>query len=325
MSKAVWTVFLKELRDVLQSRYFLVLCIALTVVVTLSLVISSLDFHAQLADYQQYLKALQQNGGTPQQAAPQLSPLQQLRGSVEYLEIIGAILAIVIGYGIIAKEKYRGTLRLLFSRPIGLLDVAAGKIAALGTVWLIVLAVLTLVIVATLRLVGGAVLSFSDIIKLVLSMGDAWVYLMFWSTLALGLACFTKQLSTALIFCFIFWLSVVLIVPQIGDTMDPDNQVPGGLFKALQVDKPHEESVMARFGSYESTRNYLEESSISKHFERAGFAFLGVKDKYDQQPISDIWADTWKGTAWPLAGLVLDSALALSQCNKRKLIERKTK
>ncbi|MHB1324659.1 MAG: ABC transporter permease [Thermoleophilia bacterium] len=325
MSKAVWTVFLKELRDVLRSRYFLVLCVALTVVVTLSLVISSLDFHAQLADYQQYLKALQQSGRAPQQAAPQLSPLQQLRGSVEYLEIIGAILAIVIGYGIIAKEKYHGTLRLLFSRPIGLLDVAAGKIAALGMVWLIVLAALTLVIVATLRIVGGAVLSFSDMIKLVLSMGDAWVYLMFWSTLALGLASFTKQLSTALISCFIFWLSVVLIVPQIGDTMDPDNQVPGGLFKALQVDKPHEESVMARFGSYESARNYLEESSISKHYERASFAFLGVKDQYNQQPLSVIWGDTWKDTGWPLAGLALSSALALSQCNKRKLIERKTK
>ena len=324
MSKAVWTVFLKELRDVLQSRYFLVLCIALAAVVTLSLVISSIDFHAQLIDYQQYLKALQQSGGAPQQAAPQLSPLQQLRGSVEYLEIIGAILAIVIGYGIIAKEKFRGTLRLLFSRPIGLMDVAAGKIAALGTVWLIVLVSMVLVMVATLRLVGGAVLSSSEIVKLVLSMGDAWVYLMFWSTLALGLASFTKQLSTALVICFIFWLSVVLVVPQIGDTMDPDNQVPGGLFKTLQVDKSHEEAILTRFSSYEKARNYLEESSISKHYERASFALLGVNDQYNQQPLSVIWGDTWKDTAWPLAGLALSSALAFSQCNKRKLIERKT-
>ena len=29
------------------------------------------------------------------------------------------------------------------------------------------------------------------------------------------------------------WLVVVLILPQIGDTLDADNQLPGGLFAAL--------------------------------------------------------------------------------------------
>src|SRR5665811_1600203 len=142
MSKAAWTIFRKELKDVLLSRYFLILCAALVTVVTLSLIITSIDFHARLDDYQQYVKALEMSGGTPQQEPPKLSALQELRGSFEYLEIIGAILAIVIGYGVIAKEKFRGTLALLFSRPIGSLDVALGKISAIAIVWMIVLVVL---------------------------------------------------------------------------------------------------------------------------------------------------------------------------------------
>ncbi len=325
MSRAFWTIFRKEFGDVFRSRYFLVLCAALIVVMTLSLVISALDFHTRLSDYQRYVQALKQAGGTTQEAPPQLSPLQQLRGSFEYLEIIGAILAIVIGYGMIAKEKYRGTLRLLFSRPIGLLDVAAGKLAALALVWLSVLALLSLAILVTLYFVGGAVLSVSEIAKLGLSMGDAWVYLMFWSALALGLASFTRQPSTALLISFVIWLSVVLIIPQIGDTMDPDNQVPGGLFQTLQVDKAHQHAVLEHFSFYESTRNALEETSISKHFERASFAFLGVKEMYDRQPLAYIWSGTWKDTVWPLAGAWLGTAFALSQCNKRNLLGRKSK
>lgn len=323
MSRAALTIFFKELRDILSSRYFLVLCGVLIMVVALSLVVAALDFHSRLDDYNHYLEVLRQSGAAPSQAPPSLSALQQLRGSFEYLEIIGAVLAIVTGYGLIAKEKYRGTLRLLFSRPIGARDVAAGKIAALAAVWLIAVLGMLIIIIATVEFIGGAVLSASEIAKLSLSMADAWIYLMIWSTLALALASLIRQPGSSLVICFILWLAVVLIVPQIGDTMDPDNQVPGGLFNSLQVDKSHEQAVMAHFSGYETARNYLEESSISKHFERASFAFLGIKETYNQQPLSLIWGDTWKDSAWLLAGLFITAALSITQINKRNLTGRK--
>ncbi|MHB8176512.1 MAG: ABC transporter permease, partial [Thermoleophilia bacterium] len=85
----------------------------------------------------------------------------------------------------------------------------------------------------------------------------------------------------------------------------------------------NEHAIMAHFNLYETTRNALEETSISKHFERASFAFLGVKEIYDQQPLAGIWSDTWKDSAWPLAGLFLGVVFALTQCNKRNLLGRK--
>lgn len=51
----------------------------------------------------------------------------------------------------------------------------------------------------------------------------------------MGLASTTRRLNTALIVALVLWLVVVLIVPQIGDTMDPDNQVPGGLFTRFRT------------------------------------------------------------------------------------------
>ncbi len=309
----------------MRRRSFLLLCAALASIVALSLIIASLNYHKQLSDYQQYAQTLAQSGGAAAALPPQLSPLQQLRGSIEYIEIIGPVLAIVAGYGIVAKEKYRGTLRLFFSRPIGALDLAAGKLAALALLWLIIILVLLLVMATTLHFVGGALFSASTIAKLVLSLAAAWAYLMFWSALALGLTCSSKHLGSALLISFIAWLAVVLLLPQIGDTMDPDNQVPGGLFQSMHVDKSHEHAIMAHFGGYESARNALEETSISKHFERASFAFLGVKQIYNQQPVGYIWGDTWKDTALLLTGLLASAAFALTWCNKRNLIGRSWK
>jgi len=319
MSRAFLTIALKELRDILSSRYFIVLCAALIVAVTLSLLVASLDFHNRLDDYNRYVEALRQSGATPAEAPPSLSVLQQLRGSFEYIEIIGAVLAIVIGYGLLAKEKYRGTLRLLFSRPLGTFDVAVGKITALAIIWLIAVASMQVVIIAMLRLVGGASLSSGELVKVSLSMAEGWAYMMIWSSLALGLTALIRQPGISLATCFILWLTVVLIIPQIGDTMDPDNQVPGGLFKSLQVEKSREQDVMAHFTGYEDIRNFLEESSISKHFERASFAFLGVKEIYNQKPVALIWGDTWKDTGWLAAGLSITTLLSLTQVNKRNL------
>jgi len=102
-----------------------------------------------------------------------------------------------------------------------------------------------------------------------------------------------KNLSNALIICFVIWLVFVLIIPQIGDTMDPDNQVPGGLFNSLNLDKPHEIQVLSHFSSYETNRDHLEQLSITKHYERASFAFLGIKDEFNDLPLADIFAKKW--------------------------------
>lgn len=97
-----------------------------------------------------------------------------------------------------------------------------------------------------------------------------------------------KQFSSAILVGITAWLMVVLVIPQIGDTMDPDNQVPGGLFGSLGIVKATETSILAHFHSFDVIRNGLEVTSITKLFERVAFAFLGIKDKYNQLPISSV-------------------------------------
>jgi ABC-2 type transport system permease protein len=322
MNRPALVFFRKELTDALRSRQLVLLVAGLGVIVILSVVVAADAFHAKVIDYQNYVDAMTKAGMAANVTEPQLFPLQLLRGPVEYFEIIGSIVAIVIGYGMAAKEKNRGTLRLLFSRPISSRSVAGGKLLATAAIWLLVVVALGVVVVVSIRVVGGASLASVELVKLAMVLVLSWIYLFMWSAFSYGVAGRTKQLGTALVIGLIVWLGFVLIAPQIGDTMDPDNQVPGGLFKSLQVDKPHEKAIMAHFSGYETTRNFVEETSISKHFERAGFAYLGIKEQYNQQPLGLITRAMWANLVWLVGAAGAATVLALTQGGKRSLLRK---
>lgn len=318
------TVCKKEVRDFSRSRFFILLFIFLGIVMALSVAVAAADYRTKLADYNQYLSAIQASGASPSLTQPQLFPLQLMRGSIEYLELLGALFAVIIGYGMIAKEKHRGTLQLLFSRPLGTYSLAWGKIIALAVLWL--LAVVGIFAITTIAIItiGNATLHPIDFLRLGIATMLAWAYLLLWSAVGMGLASMHKRLSTALIVGLVLWLVVVLIVPQIGDTMDPDNQVPGGLFKSLQVDKAHEKAVIAKFNGYESTRNFLETTSIAKHYERPSFAYLGIKDEFNQKPIAYVWHKTYSYSLWLLGGLAASISFAVLSSTKRKLLRKES-
>lgn len=312
----------KELLDLRRNRFLIAILVFVLLAVVISVVVSAAQFRVKLDDYAAYLNALRASGSTVTPPPPQLFPLQLLRGSMEYLEILGALFAIVMGYGMIAKEKSRATLQLIYSRPIGRYSLAGGKLVALAIAWVVAVAVIFITVTATLAIVGHAPFAGIDFQRLLIAAITAWAYLVLWSALALGLAAFCKQLSTALIIALVLWLVVVLILPQIGDTMDPDNQVPGGLFKSLQIAKPDEKAVLANFAGFDTVRNALEVSSITKHYERFTFAILGIKDQYNQQPLAAVWAGTWNNVVSLWLGSIAAVAFAVLSTTRTKLLRR---
>ena len=281
----------KEFQDIFRSRTFSVMLMLLLTLTVTSILVSTLIFRSQVTQYENSLAVLQSLGKIPTEAAPQLFPLNLLRGVVDYLEIIGAIIGILLGYLSISKEKNTKTLKLLLSRPITKKDIIAGKI--IGNLLFVSLTILFVaaVILASFYLIGGITLTSVELIKMLIFVIISIVYIMVFFTLAVFLSVQQKTLSNALIICFVIWLVFVLVLPQIGDTMDPDNQVPGGFFKSMGFDKPQEEAVMAKFSGYENTRNFIEQLSITKQYERAGFALFGIKPKYNEMMLSEILVD----------------------------------
>ena len=312
----------KELLELRRNRFLGLLLLFILAAVTLSVIVGAEGFRVKSEDYLAYVEALRQQGSDTVPAPPQLFPLRLVRGSIEYLELIGALFAIVIGYGMIAREKHRRTMELLLSRPISRYAIGGGKLTAVATMWLVLVSVVFAVIIAALVLVAQAPLSAQDVGKLLICAAAAWVYLVMWSAVAMGLASVTRFLSTGLVAALVLWLVVVLIIPQIGDTMDPDNQVPGGLFRSLEIPPADELVVMADFADFDTVRNGLEVSSITKHYERLSFAFLGIADEHNGLPIADIAAMTIINSLALAAVAVLAVAFAVLTTTRRTLLRR---
>jgi ABC-2 type transport system permease protein len=156
------------------------------------------------------------------------------------------------------------------------------------------------VAVICLGVIGHDWVGGGEILKLLLAYLATVIYLMaFWcfGVIATSRA---RVAATGLMVALGLWLVIVLILPQIGDTLDADNQVPGGLFSALTLDKPQEDLVLTHFSTYETVRNGIEEASFAKHYERFAFAMTDVKEKYRSFGLGQLLDEKRNDIGWML-------------------------
>ena len=301
----ILTVAIKEYTDALRNKVFLTFVFFLLGLTFISIYIGSLDFQNKLFTYQNAYQLLIQQGQSAENLVkPEFFPLQLLRGSIEYMEIIGAVLAIALGYLSIAKEKGNNTLQLVLSRPIKKSYFFLGKLFGNALLILSVTALVFTSIVVIVIYIGSAHLTNDEILKVVVVFLYTAIYLYIFYLLSTLLALIIRSLPNALIVSFVVWILFVLIVPQIGDTMDTDNQVPGGFFNAIHVSNVQSKIILQQFSGYETARNAIEEASVTKHYERLTFALLGIKDIYNGKSINYIINDKSNESIWLVSYLL---------------------
>ena len=91
------TLAVHEYRSAVRSRVLALLILSMVLITAGSIVIAAYDFKAELAGYKAYLNQVKATG-VAVTAAPELFPLQLLRGTIEYVQIIGAVIAIGLGF-----------------------------------------------------------------------------------------------------------------------------------------------------------------------------------------------------------------------------------
>lgn len=131
-----------------------------------------------------------------------------------------------------------------------------------------------------LLIVGTVALDIGQLTKLGLTMLMSWLYLMIFLLQARFFELWVSNGDPALLLAIVVWLIFAFILPQIGDTMDLDNQLPGEYFANLGLDKAGEQAALAKFKLYETLRDTVEKLSPTKHFERVTFALLGIKAQF---------------------------------------------
>ena len=62
--------------------------------------------------------------------------------------------------------------------------------------------------------------------------------------------------------------------------------------------KAEQDRIKVGYAAFETIRNGIEVSSITKHFERFSFAVLGIKDTYTGKPLGAILAEKTGDFLW---------------------------
>ena len=301
------TLIKKEIRDILSNKMFLITTGLLFILGILAVILGAMQIRATMVEYNTSIDYLKSLGKTTLPEMPNINPLAISKGYVNYLGMVGALMAIILGNTTLMKERNQGTLRLILSRGVFRDKLLTSKILGNVIVMAMISLVLSLVTIATIYGIGQASLTGDHLIRLVLFFTMSLLYMIFFYTVSLILTLVTNQGSKALLISIIIWIVLAFILPQIGDTMDMDNQLPGGFFASMGLDKAGEDMILARFKTYEWIRNGIEELSPMKHYERMSYALLNIKPGFDTMTAMQVFTTKWVdliGVLMPLAVLM---------------------
>jgi ABC-2 type transport system permease protein len=295
----------KEIRDALRNRMFLIILGMMMVLVLVSVVLGAFQVRVNVESYNQSVALLKSIGKTNFPDAPNLNPLSASKSFTNIIGMLGALLGIVLGSAAIRRERESGTMRLILTRQTSRGALVGGK--TLGN--LALLAMISVLFcglsLAAVPLIGHWNLTADESLRLTLFFLVGFLYMMFFLLLSMLFTISFEKSEKALLLTVTIWLVLSFILPQIGDTMDMDNQISGGFFASMGMTRAQEKQLLAQFGFYEWLRNAFEELSPLKHFERAGFALLNVKPGFETNTAWEVMGIKW----WDILCLIAPNAI----------------
>lgn len=214
-----------------------------------------------------YRAALSSTGATGTNPFLASSPLENIKNTIVYIALIGALLAIVVGVRSSVRDRRAGTTDLLLSRPISPRAFLLGKL--LGTqAWIgMVLLVALVVSWADVALVSGHPPGSSDSLAMTQTFAIAWIFLLPFCVVGHLAGFASRQESNALLVPILVWIAATFIIPQLGTAQNPVsllNPVPGP------------SSIDGAF--FRFNRAVLRPISFTEHFRHASAVTLGLRD-----------------------------------------------
>lgn len=305
LTLSVRTLAGKEIRDALRSRLFLIILMMLLALVVVSVVLGTFQVRVNVDSYNQSVALLKSIGKTNFPSAPNLNPLSASKSFTNSIGMLGALLGIVLGNAAIRREREAGTMRLILTRQTSRGAVVSGK--ALGNLMLLfAISVLFYGLsAAAVPVIGHWNLTPDEVLRLMMFFLVGFLYMMFFFLTSMLLTIALNSSEKALLLTVTIWLILSFILPQVGDTMDMDNQISGGFFASMGMSRDQEKQLLTQFGFYEWLRNGFEELSPLKHFERAGFALLNVKPGFETNTVWEVMGIKW----WDVICLIAPNAI----------------
>ncbi len=304
---ALLTIAKKEITDVFKNKFYMIILAMLIGLTVVSIILGAYQVRVSVEEYNQSIAFLKSLGKTELPAMPNLNPIASSKSFVNYIGMLGALIAMILGNQAITSERKNGTLRLILSKEVFRDGFLSGKL--LGN--LIVLFGITVICAAitflAIGLIGSVTLSSAEIIRMLLFFLMSFLFMGFFLALGMIFAVMFRNEKKALLITIMIWLVLAFVFPQIGDTMDMDNQLPGGFFAQMGMTKQQEEQVTSKFQFYESFREGIEQLSPTKHYERVSFALLNVKPGFESNTPIQVLGLKWVD----IVGLTVPTVLLL--------------
>jgi ABC-2 type transport system permease protein len=290
---AALTIAKKEITDALKNKIFIIILVMLLALTAVSIILGSYQVRASVDEYNKSVEFLKSIGKTDFPPMPNLNPISASKNFVNYIGMLGALLAIILGNNAIASERRNGTLKLILSRKVFRDVFLNGKLMGNLTLLFATTVLSAVITFASLTLIGSVSLTGAETVRMLLFFLMSFLFMAFFLVLGIAFAVFIGNGNKALLLTVIIWLILAFVFPQIGDTMDMDNQLPGGFFAQMGMTRQQETEVLQQFKFYETLRDSIEELSPTKHYERVSFALLNVKPGFENNTPMEVMGLKW--------------------------------
>jgi ABC-2 type transport system permease protein len=136
----------------------------------------------------------------------------------EYVAIVGAILAVMLGYDALTDEKESGGLKLILSRPVFRDQLITGKLLGGGTLIAMLLAVVFAFTVVLLVAVGGVWPTLAEVGRLLGFSVVAFFYMMLFLIVSMLLSMHMKSSASVFLISLVIWMTAAFVIPQMAQT-----------------------------------------------------------------------------------------------------------
>lgn len=150
-----------------------------------------------------------------------ISPLSLLRNMAVYVALIGALSAIVIGNRLVGLDRKAGVLPLIGVRPLGRASYAAGKIAALLALIVLLAMISGAIAAVTLLLLPVVALSGSQWVQLLGFIVVSALYMGIFGLVGLAAGAYARSETVGLLLPVTLWLTLTFVFPQLTANLNP--------------------------------------------------------------------------------------------------------
>jgi ABC-2 type transport system permease protein len=214
----IWIIAKKEFRTAFKDRVFVVMTLLFLALSIVSVYIGSSTKNAELKAYSDIVELLKSQGSQAFPPKPEIYPLAILRNIIQYVSIVGAVLAIFLGFDTFSGEKEEGTMKLLLSRPLYRDQLITGKLLGGGLVIGLLLIATLLFNTVLFSIVSGLTPGFGEISRLIVFVFIAFCYMMSFYIATMFVSIKAGDKTFGFLVMLILWVTVSFVIPQLAES-----------------------------------------------------------------------------------------------------------